>query len=215
MNYSFENLKEDVEAELSQLTREMDAFPWENKKAYADWCAQTYFYVSHSTRLLALASAKCTLLDQDLHRRFIQHLSEEKGHESLALNDLKKLGFSAGDFNERTEISLFYQNQYYWLSKGDAKTIFGWIIALEGNAVHAGAPAFARVIKAHGHGTASFLKVHSAEDIEHLAQAFEQVEDLSSVELLSIKKNLKQSCFLYIEMLKSIKEISRSATQAA
>jgi hypothetical protein len=213
--YTLENFKRDADAELKKLAEAMSHFPWENKRAYADWCAQTYYYVCHSTRLLALASGHCAVADQPLHRRFIDHLTEEKGHEKLASNDVKNLGLKLEDYPERPQTALFYQNQYYWLSRNDGKTIFGWIIALEGNAVYAGKPAFDRAIQSHGRGTASFLKVHSEEDVDHLQKAFDFVENFSESELLKAKKNLAQSIFLYVDILNSIAAEAKYQRSAA
>jgi len=51
-----------MKAELDrqcQITHEILIHsPWENQSFYAEWLAQTYFYVRHSTRLLCLAAAR-------------------------------------------------------------------------------------------------------------------------------------------------------------
>ena len=49
-----------------------DRFPWEERAAYADWLAQTYYYVRHTTRLIASAAARFPIDERgnSLHHRF-------------------------------------------------------------------------------------------------------------------------------------------------
>lgn len=190
---------------MSEFEELMTDFQWEDKQSYAKWCAHTYYYVCHSTRLLAHGAARASLSTPSLHRRFVDHLSEEKGHEKLVLNDLKKLGFSISQFREMPETALFYQNQYYWLNYHGAVPFLGWILALEGAAVRTCGAAHARVIKAHGASAGVFLKLHSEEDIEHLEKAMDAIKDLSGDSLALISQNFEQSCELYFSVLKRIK----------
>lgn len=202
--YSYSSFKRDFDEAMRGFVQTMNAFPWEDKACYAGWLAHSYSYVSHSTRLLALAAGRCNLDQQALHRRFIDHLAEEKGHEKLALADMKRLGFVIHDFEELSETSLFYQNQYFWLNFHGAIPFLGWILALEGGAVHACGAAYERVSKAHGKETGVFLRIHAEEDVTHLENALSQVRDLNPAELALVAKNLKQSSELYWSILRRI-----------
>ncbi len=217
-SYTFAYLKSDFEKKMTAFTEVMAAFPWEDKECYAKWLAHSYYYVSHSTRLLAMAASRCDVSEQMLHKRFLEHLQEEKGHEKMALTDLEKIGFDIGAFREMTETSLFYQNQYYWLSYHGAVPFFGWILALEGGAVHCCEKAYVRVAKAHGEKAGIFLKVHAGEDVKHLEQALSQIEHLPSPVLQQIAKNFEQSCDLYWSVLNRIaveKQKGSGKTKAA
>jgi hypothetical protein len=44
---------------LGPLLSAGDAFPCRSRVAYGDWLAQTYHYLFHTTRLIALAASRC------------------------------------------------------------------------------------------------------------------------------------------------------------
>jgi hypothetical protein len=202
--YTITDLKKNFERQMISFKESMVAFPWEDKNSYAQWLAHSYFYVSHSTRLLAMAASRCELTQHSIHKRFIDHLAEEQGHEKLAISDLRKLGFEIDKFREMSETALFYQNQYYWLGFHGALPFLGWILALEGGAVHTCGLAYARVLGSHGAASGLFLKIHAEEDIDHLDKVMNQIEGLPAASLQLIEKNLGQSCHLYMSALKKI-----------
>jgi pyrroloquinoline quinone (PQQ) biosynthesis protein C len=199
--YKFDEFKILFEQKMREFKDEVASFNWENKECYAKWCAHTYFYVRHSTRLLAYGASRAELDQETLHRRLVSHLSEEKGHEKLVLNDMKIIGVSVDEYRELPATALFYQNQYYWLNFHGAIPFFGWILALEGGAVHTCATAYARVAKTHGASAGSFLKVHAEEDVGHLDKALDVIKDLSGQELFLVAQNFEQSCELYFNVL--------------
>lgn len=47
----------------------VDAFPCRSQVAYGDWLAQTYHYVFHTSRLIALAASRCDAHHDTFHRR--------------------------------------------------------------------------------------------------------------------------------------------------
>src|SRR5262245_13457821 len=94
------DFRERARALLAGQAARVDSFPWAHREAYAAWLAQTYYYVSHSTRLLALAASRYTVADDAFHLRCLEHLREEKSHEKLATADLKALGKTAREYPE-------------------------------------------------------------------------------------------------------------------
>src|SRR4051812_18758279 len=108
-----------------------DLYPWHDPYAYGLYLAQTYFYVCHSTRLLAFSAGIMKTPDTPFHRRFLEHASEEKGHEMMLLNDLAKLGFKITDFTEMPETRMFWEPQFYKIQHNDPLSVMGYIIALE------------------------------------------------------------------------------------
>ena len=88
MATNYKQFTKEIEAQISSI---MDAFlrvPWHEKRAYGDYLAQTFYYVSHATRVLALAAARCRLTEEPMHKQFLKGIQEEKNHEILALRDL-------------------------------------------------------------------------------------------------------------------------------
>ena len=195
--------------EMDRLTEEMIRLPWENKRFYASFLAQTYYFVRHSTRLLALASAYAT--DDSLHRRFAAHIAEEKGHDRLALNDLTRLNVPLEE--ELAQTRNLYETQYYKIERENSSALMGYILALEGVASLICPKIMGRITQAHGADCAKFLKLHVEEDPDHVDKAFAEIEALGSDQLKMVTKNLIQSCNNYSSMLAAVNVQTQKLTE--
>lgn len=193
-----------VENEMKKSEKILISFPWEDTDSYANWLAQTYYMVSHSTRLVALAGALIDLEKPDLHARFIDHAKEERGHEIVCISDIKQLGKKLSDFDKFASSQAMYQVQYYWIQHKNPISFFGYTYALEMLACKFGPIVFSRVEKAHGSKCSKFLKLHSEADLDHMNKANEMILKLSDRELLLAGENLGLSCQLYRNMLTEI-----------
>jgi hypothetical protein len=192
---------------LAQLTSATDRFPWEDRRAYADWSAQTCYYVRHSTRLLAAAAARFPYDERGnaLHHRFATHMAEEKKHELLCVHDLKELGTSLDALPEHHSTRAFYEPQYYKIEHAAPIAFFGYILPLEAIGPACGRKTIERVVAAHGDKTASFLKLHSDEDVEHLDKALAMLEGLPAAERSLVEGNMRQTTYGYVAMLQDIR----------
>jgi len=204
-------LKTEFERALAAVEDTWDKSNWTDKTFYANWLAQTYHYVLHSTRLLALGAANFPLDQNKFHFRFIEHLREERGHEKLALNDLEALGFELKDFPEMPALSAFYQTQYYWIERVSPLSFFGWILCLEGLAVRKGTGLYQKLDKNFGPKATGFLKIHQGEDVDHLEKAFEYLSSLTGEQADVVVANLKLSCGLYRILLEEIGTTAQSS----
>ena len=184
--------------------------PWHNVRFYSLWLAQTYYYVCHSTRLLASAAARFGVERDQLHVRFMQHMKEERQHEKLALKDIKNLGLSIENLIETSEISAFYKSQYFWIEHVDPISFFGYILCLEGLAVRKGGSVYKMVSEYHGERCANFLRVHAEEDPDHLEKAFMSLQNISPEHRDYVLRNLKESSDLYLAMMIKVIELSKS-----
>lgn len=193
---------------VERLSAALERFPWEERAAYADWLAQTYFYVRHSTRLLAAAAARFSFDPRGdaLHHRFGAHIGEEKKHEKLAEHDLKELGRSIGEMREHASTRMFYETQYYKIEHQHPIALFGYILPLEAVGPACGPRILERIAGAHGPKSASFLRLHATEDVDHLEKAFEMLADVPSAERVFIEENLVQSTHAYVGMLSQIRD---------
>ncbi|HKU38511.1 MAG TPA: iron-containing redox enzyme family protein [Polyangiales bacterium] len=193
---------------LAELGRCLETFPWQEREAYADWLAQTYFYVRHSTRLLAASAARFALDERGngFHYRFGAHLSEEKKHELLALHDMKVLGCSLADFPERHATRMFYEPQYFKIEHQEPLALFGYILPLEGISVSKGPWILERVRGAYGDRPTAFLKVHVNDDEDHLAKAFAVLETISDEQRALVEQNLHQTTAAYCGLLADIQQ---------
>jgi hypothetical protein len=192
---------------VAQLTSATDRFPWEDRRAYADWSAQTYYYVRHSTRLLAAAAARFAYDERGnaLHHRFAAHMAEEKKHELLCLHDLKQLAMSIDGLPEHHSTRAFYEPQYYKIEHGAPIALFGYILPLEAIGPACGHRIIDRVVAEHGEKAASFLKLHSEEDVEHLNKALTLMESLPPAERRLVEENVRQTTYGYVAMLQDIR----------
>lgn len=198
------NIRSSYNKAMAKLDACVDRFPWEDKNCYSLWLAQTFYFVSHSTRLLATASGRFPIGQDTLHYRFAKHIVEESKHERLALADINNLGKDITNLPELSQTSAFYQTQYYWIEHISPISFYGYILLLEGSAVRKGPYATERIHRTLGDKCTSFLKVHGAEDIEHLEEAFDQLEKLDPASLQLIEKNLILSCDIYCSILEEI-----------
>lgn len=200
-----------MKALLEECTRELslalDRFPWEARRAYADWLAQTYYYVRHSTRLLAAGAARLPYTDEGngLHHRFAAHMAEEKKHELLCVHDIARLGESIDGYSELPATRMFYEPQYFKIEHESPLELFGYILPLEAIGPASGGRLIEAVTKAHGARCASFLKVHTEEDVTHLDKALALVDSFGAVEKARLEENMRQTTYAYAAMLGSIR----------
>ncbi len=194
---------------MSQATRE---YPWDNKHAYAQFLAQTYYYICHSTRLLAASAARFSQEDQGLHKRFLKHTDEENSHELLALRDLQKLGFKIEDFPELAQTKTLYEIQYFKIEHQDPAALMGYILALETMAGEDFKWLKDKVTGLYGKETAKFVQVHADEDPDHIEKAVQVIKSLKTIRLPGIDINIEQTAICYTDMLKASKAAALKAT---
>jgi pyrroloquinoline quinone (PQQ) biosynthesis protein C len=196
---------------VERLGSASQCFPWEQRVAYWDWLAQTYYYVRHSTRLLAAAAARFPLDERGsaLHGRFTAHMGEEKRHEQLAIHDLKKLGGSIESMPEHPATRMFYEPQYYKIEHESPLALFGYILLLEAIGPTYGKQTMTRITAAHGEGCVAFLRLHSEDDVEHLNKALEIIRSLPVQDRASIEQNLVQSTYAYSQLLNDVEGRSK------
>ena len=186
---------------VKPMVQIFEQFPFEQARPYGCMLAQTYFYVRHSTRLLARSASRFNSDLEPLHVRFGQHMAEEKSHHLLAEHDIRGLGLSLSEFPELPSTKSFYECQYYKSTDLDPTLLFGYILALEGIMVISGKQVYQRAVDSHGHKAVSFLKVHAEEDIGHLDSALKVISSLTPAQQEGIKSNFNQTVFLFTQML--------------
>lgn len=186
------------------LTKVADEFPWENPEAYVSWMAQTYEYALATTRILALTGAHIPMHQTPLATRYIQHSTEERGHDKLLINDAKALGADLLKTKILPEAEAFHKSVYYWIYQGHTPVIMGWVLLLEGFAVTNGPKLFERTEKAHGKKATSFMRVHTAEDPDHVDKAFQALNTYSEAELEEVAHGLRVYAKLYANVYTAV-----------
>ncbi len=177
--------------------------PWDNEEFVANYFAQTFYYVKHSEKLLALCIAR--LQDDKIVSRFKEHMSEENSHELLALADLKKMGRSIKNFPEHPLTKSFYESQYYKIEHQHPLVVMGYIQFLETLAVEQGLVAWKGIKNSIGIES-SFLKLHGEEDIDHVEKANYMISHLPNELQVLIHQNFYQSQLMFKLLLSSLEE---------
>lgn len=185
---------------FDQLKNEVSKLSFSSREVYAWWLSQAYYFVRHSTPLLALSCGR-SVNRPEYHLRCISHLGEERAHDRLLLQDLNGIGAKLESYPELSATSALYQTQYYWIEHRNPVSFLGYIYVLEALAVLCGP---AKTAEAQPHGSTRFLQLHSGEDVEHIEHAFTQIEKLPKADQLDILANAQLTVDLYASMLHQI-----------
>lgn len=204
-------MQPDYRTSVDLMVKSLNEIPWDNKHVYAEFLAQTYYYIRHSTRLLAASAARFSQEDQPMHKRFLKHTDEENSHELLAIRDLQKLGYNILDFPELPQTRSFYEVQYYKIEHCDPASLLGYILALEATATHLGAIK-EKITHCYGKECVKLIQVHADEDPDHVEKALQYIGSLKADRVNVIQQNLEQSAILYVSMLSAIMAKAKSQT---
>ena len=165
---------------------------WESPEGYANYLAQTYYYVSQSSRIMSIVAGYLPQEHEETHKTILQHASEERGHQFAALKDLERLGYKIENYPELAETRMFWEPQYY-KAQSSPLDFYGYALMLEGTAVLAGPKILSIVEKSHGNKSCGFLRLHCEEDPAHLDMLFNLFKKYNEIELAGIKENCEQS----------------------
>jgi len=188
-----------IQLSVEAVGKTLEAQSWESSEFYAAWLSQTYYFTSHSTRLLEF----CEFYTDDpaAKARYREHREEEKGHERIALADLQRLGADIARYGEQLSTRAFYWYQYELIRKHGDRPFLGYVLMLELLARDHGPVLFDKVCSAHGVRCAGFLKVHVEEDIDHVESAFQLLESFSAEEQDAVVDNFNWSVETYRRIL--------------
>ncbi len=203
-------VKKMFQDEMNAVQKMIVEMDWKDPEFYAEWLAQTYFFVCHSTRIIATAGVKFPIEKNALHNRFLQHATEEKNHEIIAIKDLKHLGRDIKEFSPLPATQAFYQSQYYWIDQVDPASVYGYFLVLECLAIQCGPVLMQKLKPHHPEKSLTFLRIHVEEDEDHINEHNEVLDTFNQKETEHIIENLKVSAYMYIQILKSVEEKVRS-----
>ena len=193
------SIKNEFMAIVEQFKKDHPVSAFRNSEVYAQWLGQTYFFVLHSTALLGFALPH--LKNMQLRHHFEHHLGEETRHDLVAMKDIERLGFHVNEFSEWSETQALYQSQYFRVQFEAGTALLGYILLLEGLAVHWGKDIYEEIKDLHK-GAALFLKVHAEEDPKHLEDALKTIMSLPVNEQEAILRNLRYSADMYSRLVK-------------
>lgn len=144
--------------------------------------------------------------DKSYYRRSLTHITEEQGHDLIALNDLKTLGFSIEQFPELGVTRALWEPQFYKIQK-DPASLLGYILGLEILAVRTFKECHAELAKTYSENAVRFVKVHADDDPDHVESALAQIEKCTPHEKKNIEANFDQTIEMYGLMLQQIAKV--------
>jgi pyrroloquinoline quinone (PQQ) biosynthesis protein C len=130
------------------------------------------------------------------------------------LHDLAQLGIAQDALRELNSTRMFYETQYYKIEHVDPYAVYGYILMLEATGPVCGDAIVERVTRAFGPRCATFLKLHAAEDVDHVQRALDMVAQLDECTHETVLQNLHQSAQAYRLMLGEIEASLRGQAAA-
>jgi hypothetical protein len=197
-------MKKQLHLEINKINEIYQQLDFQDLETYSNWLAQTYYFVRHSTRLLATSAGHCPFEYQVFHHRFLDHAPEEKSHEQLIENDFKNLGLNIMHFPENPTTKSFYQSQYYSIQNINPLSFLGYVMLLETLPLVIGAQMLEKIELNFGSKSVSFVKLHTKEDIQHIENLMKVIEHLDAKTIECIRLNLEQAGSLYCGVLSEI-----------
>lgn len=199
-----ERIQDLIDSELERFIAAIKPNRFSEEEFYSLWLAQTYYYVSHSGRLLSLAAKG--FVKEELKEAFKQHSKEESGHQILAKNDLLELNSkSVGRFPELSETQEFYTYMYNNL-EAKPEFIIGYAFALEFIACRFALKFAETVRESFGDNKDSFLVEHGELDQEHTETILNLLQHLDALEFENVIESTRESFRKYTAIYHAIEE---------
>lgn len=207
------NYHHSLEDIYNETSKKLLNLPWENKDFYAHWLAQTFFMVSHTPRLICLAAARFSPQEDSLHRKMVDHFSDEDKHEYVILEDLKNLGYTLEEFEENPETALIIQQLYYQIDHIDPIAIFGRILFLELLSAELDLEFHQRFANSYEKNQTQFMKIHLEEDVEHVQKAAATLKTVPMNKRKLIGDAFYMTGFLYQQFMEGILKTWKSSSR--
>lgn len=138
---------------------------------YASYLRETYFYTREDPQIQALCTAWFRGGDRDMVKPFLQHATSEIGHDQLALDDLRSLGFDADSIPRENPLPMttaLISFPFYTIQYRGPISYLGYLYFLEFLPTSRGAE-IATALSAIGvpANSMSFLHEHRTVDVHH------------------------------------------------
>lgn len=184
----FNQFKEFYISTMNETRQKVLSYDWQNKVFYTGWVGQIYHFLCHSTRMIPFAASQFDQTDEVYFNRCIEHSHEEKGHQMMAINDLKALGSYPLEHPMLPPTEQLYAYPYFVIEKEDPIAIFGISAYMEGLSIEMGKPVTEKVIQAFGKRAASFLISHTHDDEDHIQEVFGALQSMPATRLNVVQR---------------------------
>lgn len=198
------------EVTMSRTRESILKYNWENKSFYTNWVGQIYHFLTQSTRMIPFAASQFKVEDEAFFNRCIDHSNEERGHHTMAINDLKNLGSTINAHALLWPTEQLYAYPFRVIEHVDPIAIFGISAYMEGLSVTVGQEITEKVIRHFGKKSACFLTSHTNDDEQHIADALGVLSKCSPERQLVVERVFLASNNNFLTMLDAINDISFS-----
>jgi len=209
----YKAIQNSLSAGTQEICTTFETMDWKNIAVYGNWLAQTYYYVCHSTRLLAAAAARFTVKYDKEHIQMIDHAKEERMHEKIAIHDLQALGLNIKDFPELPQTKSLYHSMYSLIERENPMAMFGYILLLETLSLAKGHDIKNYAQKNFGLKSTAYLKLHTEDDVEHLKSYEKIIMESTEINKMDIKNAVELTTSNYKSMLVAINDIAKSTKE--
>jgi len=203
------SLRDQAKASVETIYAAYAGFSWQDPYAYAHWLAQTFYYVREATRLLAYAASRCTHEEEELHHQLLKGVGEEKGHDVMLVNDLKRLGYELSQFKELPATKAYHQTLYFAIDHSGPAALIGYFLPLEGLAAKKLGAGYEIVSRCHSPQAGSFLKAHCLLDVTHFDEGLKSLEKLTPLQLEAVAEGVATSSQLYIGLVQAVQAAAK------
>lgn len=204
---SYEDIQFSLNKGLESICSDFDSLDFSDAKTYGNWLSQTYYYVCHSTRLLAHAAARFTVAHYDKeHIQMIEHAKAERMHERIAIHDLNQIGHKIEDFPELAQTKSLYLSIYSLIDRENPMSMFGYILILETLSLAKGLDIYKAALENFGPKASTYLKLHTEDDVEHLKSYEKILKEANAKDRQDIKDAIEITAHNYRGMLSGIQE---------
>lgn len=196
-----ELLNSDISNDYKNLADAWSGAKWTDERWYKSFLANHYLIVSHTEKLICLAAAKTDLVF--LRRSMIKHFHDEEAHEEMLVADLLEFGDAMSSAPVHVASRAVYQTMYDDIDR-TPESIIGRILALELMATDVIPEIYSKLVESYGAKSATFLKTHAEEDIDHVEKAISgamKVIEMKPSTRDAIVAQFKQTCWIYSKYL--------------
>lgn len=174
---------------------------------YAAYLPETYHMVRHTSRMLALAAARCEDDRRGLRDWFITQTDEENNHDLFCIKDLRNLGHDPEEVlagqPHHGAWTLVCQN-YFMATYGNPAGILGVASITEGLGASIAGSMADVLVSDYGYRTESltFMRSHSGFDAKHLEETKYAVNELikTSDDLEAVIQGRAMTIISYAQM---------------
>ncbi len=154
------------------------------RQRYAQLLMSLYPIVSHFCPLMAAAAGRCADRHPELRLYLYDHIEDEKGHESMVLDDLSNIGWDSSNVATALPcppVQAMLAYNYYAIDRIDPHYVIGMVYVLEIVSSVYGAKVAQAISKAIDQPITrgfSFLESHATLDDDHLAELRKLVQSI-------------------------------------